>query len=67
MRELISLGRSSVANPEDFAWPGELQAGRSIVGGGGWMNCERKKFWQYNACGCGGVSGLNSPFSKGCI
>ena len=33
MRELIPLGRSSAANPEDFAWPGELQAGRSIVGG----------------------------------
>ena len=33
MRELISLGRSSAANPEDFARPGELQAGQSIVGG----------------------------------
>ena len=35
MRELIPLGRSSAANPEDFARPGELQAKRSIVGGGG--------------------------------
>ena len=33
MRELIPLGRSSVANPEDFARPGELQAGRSVVQG----------------------------------
>ena len=33
MRELIPLGRSSAANPEDFAQPGELQAGRSVVGG----------------------------------
>ena len=32
MRELIPLGRSSAANPEDFARPGELQAGRSVVG-----------------------------------
>ena len=35
MRELILHGRSSAANPEDFARPGELQAGRSVVGGGG--------------------------------
>ena len=35
MRELIPLGRSSAANPEDFARPGELQAGQSAVGGGG--------------------------------
>ena len=34
MRELIPLGRSSAANPEDFARLGELQAGRSVVGGG---------------------------------
>ena len=33
MRELIPLGRSSAANPEDFARPGELQAGRDVVGG----------------------------------
>ena len=33
MRELILLGRSSAANPEDFAQPGELQAGRSVVEG----------------------------------
>ena len=33
MRELIPLGRSSAANPEDFARPGELQVGRSTVGG----------------------------------
>ena len=33
MRELISLGRSSAANPEDFAWLGEPQAGRSVVVG----------------------------------
>ena len=33
MRELILLGRSSAANPEDFARLGELQAGRSVVGG----------------------------------
>ena len=33
MRELIPLGRSSAANPKDFAWPRELQAGRSAVGG----------------------------------
>ena len=33
MRELIPLGRSIAANSEDFAQPGELQAGRSIVGG----------------------------------
>ena len=33
MRELIPLGRSSAANPEDFARPGELQAGLSVVGG----------------------------------
>ena len=33
MRELIPLGRSSVANPEDFARLGELQAGRSVVEG----------------------------------
>ena len=32
MRELIPLGRSSAANPEDFARPEELQAGRSVVG-----------------------------------
>ena len=33
MRELIPLGRSSAANLEDFARLGELQGGRSIVGG----------------------------------
>ena len=33
MRELIPLGRSIAANSEDFARPGELQAGRSVVGG----------------------------------
>ena len=33
IRELIPLGRSSAANPKDFALLGELQAGRSIVGG----------------------------------
>ena len=33
MRELIPLGRSTVANSNDFARPGELQAGRSVVGG----------------------------------
>ena len=33
MRELIPLGRSSAANLEDFARPGELQAGWSAVGG----------------------------------
>ena len=33
MRELISLGRSSAANLEDFAQPGELQGGRSVMGG----------------------------------
>ena len=33
MRELIPLGRSIAANPKDFARPGELQAGRSVVGG----------------------------------
>ena len=33
MRELIPLGRSSAANPEDFAWLGELQAGWSVMGG----------------------------------
>ena len=33
MQELIPLGRSIAANSEDFAWPGELQAGRSLVGG----------------------------------
>ena len=34
MQELIPLGRSSAANPKDFAQPGELQAGWSVVGGG---------------------------------
>ena len=33
MRELIPLGRSSAANPEEFARPGKLQAGWSVVGG----------------------------------
>ena len=33
MRELIPLGRSTAANSEEFARPGELQAGRSVVGG----------------------------------
>ena len=33
MRELILLRRSSAANPEDFARPGELQDGRSVVEG----------------------------------
>ena len=33
MQELIPLGRSIAANSEDFARPGELQAGRSVVGG----------------------------------
>ena len=33
MRELIPLGRSSEANLEDFARPGELQGGRSVVEG----------------------------------
>ena len=68
MRELIPLGRSGVANPEDFAQPGVLQAGRSVVGGAErWTNREGSKFWQYNAYGYGGVLGLNSPFSRGCI
>ena len=35
MRELILLGRSSVANLEDFARHGELQGGQSVVGRGG--------------------------------
>ena len=35
MRELIALGRSSAANPEDFARPGELQASGALWGGGG--------------------------------
>ena len=35
MQELIPLGRSIAANSEDFARLGELQAGRSVVGGGG--------------------------------
>ena len=44
MRELIPLGRSSAANPEDFAQPGELQARRSVVGGAeGWTNREGLK------------------------
>ena len=68
MQELIPFGRVSAANPKDFARPGELQARRSVVGGAeGWTNREGLKFWQYNACGCGGVSRLNSPFSRGCI
>ena len=33
IRELIPLGRSSAAHLEDFAWPGELQGERSVVGG----------------------------------
>ena len=33
MQELIPLGRSSAANREDFAQLGELQVGRSLVGG----------------------------------
>ena len=33
MQELIPLGRSNAANPKDFARPGEIQAGRSVVGG----------------------------------
>ena len=33
MWELILLGRSSAANPEDFSWAGEPQTGRSVVGG----------------------------------
>ena len=46
MRELISLGRSSAANLEDFAPPGELQGRRSVVGEAKrWTNCEREKFW----------------------
>ena len=54
--------------PEDFAQPGELQAGESVVGGRrGGRIVRGEKCWQYNACGCGGVSGLNSPFSKGCM
>ena len=68
MQELIPLGRSSVANPEDFARLGELQVGRSVVGGAeGWTNHEGSKFWQYNASGSAGVAGLNCPFNKGCI
>ena len=46
MRELILLGRISVANLEDFAWPGELQGRWNVVGGAErWTNCEREKFW----------------------
>ena len=46
MRELILLGRSSAANPEDFARHGELRTGRSVMGGAEeWTNCEREKFW----------------------
>ena len=45
MRDLIPLGRSSAANLEDFARPGELQGGQSVVGGAErWTNCEREKF-----------------------
>ena len=33
MQKLIPLGRSIAANSEDFTRPGELQAGRSVVGG----------------------------------
>ena len=33
MWELIPLGRSIAANPEDFVRRGEPQAGRSVVGG----------------------------------
>ena len=35
MQELIPLGRSSAANPKDFARLRELQAGQSVVGGRG--------------------------------
>ena len=35
MQELIPLRRSIATNSEDFARPGELQARRSVVGGGG--------------------------------
>ena len=46
MQELILLGRSGAAHLEDFARPGELQGGRSVVGGAeGWTNFEREKFW----------------------
>ena len=45
MQELILLGRSSVANLEDFARPGELQGGQSIVEAKGWMNFSREKLW----------------------
>ena len=34
MQELISLGRSSVANLEDFAWPGPKRVERCGEGGG---------------------------------
>ena len=33
MRELIPLGRSNATHLKDFAQPGELQRGRSVVGG----------------------------------
>ena len=68
MRELIPLGRSSAANPEDFARPGELQEGRSVVEGrrGGRSVRGRSSGSTILVAG-GGVSGLDCPFSRGCI
>ena len=60
MRELIPLGRSSAAQRAP-SWA------EHCGGAEGWTNRDGLKFWWYNACGYGGVLGLNSSFSRGCI
>ena len=50
MQELIPLGRSIAANSEDFGRAGELQAGRSVVGG-----------WRGGRSGRGRSSGNTFP------
>ena len=68
MRELISLERSSAANPEDFARPGELQAGESVVGGRrGGRIVRGRSSGSTMPVAAAGVSGLDCPFSRGCI
>ena len=71
MWELIPLGRSSAANPEDFARLGELQVGQSVVGGwrGGRIVRGRSSSSTMPVPAARSLkeNRLNSPFSTGCI
>ena len=68
MQELIPLGRSIAANSEDFARLGELQAGRSVVGGRrGGRSVRGRSSGNTIPVAAAGSRDFDCPFSRGCI